>query len=107
MATKINYDNYHNIIKPDLGCLTSFEYKIWTCFNDENYTPRLIADKFDTDIDTTVTFINAIIAKLLRAQENNEDDLNERKLQIRLNLVKARNVARETGSNELLIMSEV
>jgi len=107
MSAKINYDKYHNIINADVASLTSFEYKIWTCFNDENLTPRLIADKFSTDLETTTTFINAIIAKLLRIQENNEDDKNERVLRRKLKLIEARKIANEQGTNQLLIMSEV
>lgn len=107
MAT-INYDNYYKLSEAPLTeVLTSFENKVWEAFHIENSTPRLIAARYDCDVNTTIECINRIIGKLSRAEDNNIDDKEERELRRRLKILEAKRIAHEQGTNELLIMSEV
>ena len=107
MAT-INYDQYYKVaMHNNTDALTSFEKKIWEAFHVESLSPRLISQRHDCDLNTTIEFINKIINKVLTANTVIEEDKEERIFRRKVRLKEAIKVAEETGSNELLIMSEV
>lgn len=100
-------ENYHRIENANMDILSSFEKKVWILLHEENKSPRTISNIFNTPLESTYQFINNIIAKLINNQETDVTDLELARMNRKLKIAEALKYARATGSNELLIMSEV
>ncbi len=100
-------EEYHKLINPNTKILTSFERNVFNMFHEENIGVRSIAIKFNTPLDSTYSFLNNAIRKMVEYEEANRNDAEIRDMKRKLKIAEAKKVAEEQGSNELLIMSEV
>jgi len=100
-------EEYHQLTNPTVSILTSFERNVFNLFHEENIGVKSIAIKFNTPLDSTYSFLNNAIRKLVEFEQANRGDAEIREMKRKLKIAEAKRVAEAIGSNELLIMSEI
>jgi len=100
-------EEYHKVNNPDTSILSSFERNVFNLFHVDNIGVRSIAIKFNTPLESTYSFLNNAIRKLVEHEQANKGDAEIREMKRKLKIAEAKKVAEAQGSNELLIMSEI
>jgi predicted DNA-binding protein YlxM (UPF0122 family) len=100
-------EEYHKVNSPDTSILSSFERNVFNLFHVDNMSVRSISMKFNTPLESTYSFLNNAIRKLVEHEQANRGDAEIREMKRKLKIAEAKKVAEAQGSNELLIMSEI